>query len=65
MLGTTGLYTVLLSRINNRVGQGLDLAIQAERESATSVSHPYDRYNITILVTQRVKWSIHSRIAKN
>ena len=40
-----GLHTVLLPRIDDLMGQGLDLAIQAERETAVSVSHQSDHYN--------------------
>ena len=39
-----GLHAVPLPRIDNLIGQGLDLAIQAERETAMSISHLPDHY---------------------
>ena len=39
-----GLHIAPLSRIDNLTGQGLDLAIQAERKTAAGVSHLPDHY---------------------
>ena len=39
------LHAASLPRIDNLIGQGLDLAIQAEREAVMSVSHLPDQYN--------------------
>ena len=41
-----GLHVVPLPRIDKLIGQGLDLAIQAERGTAMSVSHLSDHYSI-------------------
>ena len=40
-----GLHVVPLPQIDKLIGQGLDLAIQAERGTAMSVSHLSDHYN--------------------
>ena len=39
-----GLHVVPLPQIDKLIGQGLDLAIQAERGTAMSVSHLSDHY---------------------
>ena len=41
-----GLHVVPLPQIDKLIGQGLDLAIQAERGTAMSVSHLSDHYNM-------------------
>ena len=40
-----GLHVVPLPQIDKLIGQGLDLAIQAERGTAMSVSHLSDHYS--------------------
>ena len=45
-----GLHVVPLPRIDKLIGQGVDLAIQAERGTAMSVSHLSDHYTFYDIV---------------
>ena len=47
-----GLHVVPLPQIDKLIGQGLDLAIQAERGTAMSVSHLSDHYSLLQLLRQ-------------